>query len=265
MSSWHSLYLSSTEPEALSSTFKTSLTTNGYKLYDPFGLMPGLHVYKQAVKAFIAPPQGNWTRLLLAADSPLSQPIIEALAQSSLVLAVSLVDQTADIAVYVDGKLQTDSLHALSSALNQPLDTLQTALNTASGQATDKPGNIIPLEGLSDDVQTMATGLNPRHTQKMFDKISSKLLKGDQQAAARDLLQNAAVDWNSAGGQQITKLMQALAIPGWREPDYVALRDAYQLHNRRRRNPNASLYPGDAEAMAAVPDALSYTPVFAGQ
>ncbi|MBC8170705.1 MAG: hypothetical protein H7X77_03505 [Anaerolineae bacterium] len=265
MSSWHSLYLPSTDTEQIASTLKTSLTASGHTLYDPFGVMPGSYVYKQAVKAFVAPPQGNWTRLLLAADTPLPAINIIALSSIGFCLAVSLVDQTAEITVYVEGQLQDDALEALSACLKLPPGDLRAAMTTPGGQIANRTSNIIPLQGLSDDVQTMAAGLNPRQTQKMFDKISSKLLKGDQQSAARELLQSGTVDWSSAGGQQISTLMQALAIPHWLEPDYVALRDAYQLHNRRRRNPNASLYPGDAEAMAAVPDALNYSPVFAGK
>ena len=50
----------------------------------------------------------------------------------------------------------------------------------------------------------------------------------------------------------------------WHEPDFVALRDAYQLHLRRQRNPKAMLYPGDTQAMGAVPNALEYTPIYGG-
>ena len=59
--------------------------------------------------------------------------------------------------------------------------------------------------------------------------------------------------------------MDCLNIPDWRAPDFVTLRDAYALHKRRQRSPNATLYPGDAEALAAVPDALTYTPIYAGK
>jgi hypothetical protein len=118
----------------------------------------------------------------------------------------------------------------------------------------------------------MTGDLKGRHTvnsgqaQQMFNKITGNLLKGDKQEAARDLLKSNAVDWTGAGGQKIILLMKllGLSIADWREPDYVPLRDAYQLHNRRRRNPNAMLYPGDAEAMSVVSDALLYTPIFAG-
>ena len=50
----------------------------------------------------------------------------------------------------------------------------------------------------------------------------------------------------------------------WHAPDFTTLRDAYQVAERRQRRPNAGLYPGDAEALAAVPDALAYTPVYGG-
>ena len=59
--------------------------------------------------------------------------------------------------------------------------------------------------------------------------------------------------------------MDCLRIPNWRDPDFVTLRDAYALHERRRRSPKATLYPGDAETLAAVPDALAYTPIYAGK
>jgi hypothetical protein len=61
-------------------------------------------------------------------------------------------------------------------------------------------------------------------------------------------------------------VLGGLTIPSdWQEPDFVTLRDAYQLHERRRRNPNAPLYPGDAEAMEAVSDALDYIVLYAGK
>ena len=48
------------------------------------------------------------------------------------------------------------------------------------------------------------------------------------------------------------------------EPDFDSLRDAYPLHERRRRSPNARIYPGDEAIMAKVSDALLYTPVYGG-
>ena len=84
--------------------------------------------------------------------------------------------------------------------------------------------------------------------------------------AAQEMIAGNMPDWDSAGGKRIRALADLLTLPSdWREPDFVALRDAYQLHDRKRRNPNATLYPGDAEAMSKVPHALNFTPVYAGK
>jgi hypothetical protein len=106
--------------------------------------------------------------------------------------------------------------------------------------------------------------------QKMFERLSAGLAQRSgntgNEAAVQNLLQGNQPQWNSAGGAQIRKLLADLTIPsGWQEPDFVTLRDAYQLHQRRRRNPNAPLYPGDADAMEAVSDALDYITVYAGK
>jgi hypothetical protein len=109
-----------------------------------------------------------------------------------------------------------------------------------------------------------------QQAQKMFDLLSAGLTQRSgnmgNETAVQNLLQGDRPDWNSAGGVQIRALMDCLTVPpGWQMPDFVTLRDAFQLHERRRRNPNATLYPGDSEAMAAVPDALDYIAVYAGK
>jgi hypothetical protein len=110
----------------------------------------------------------------------------------------------------------------------------------------------------------MAGRLDPRQAESLFTRISGAVAqKGGADPAARELLRQP--DWNSAGGRKIIALMDCLGIAGWRAPDFVTLRDAYALHVRRQRSPNAKLYPGDAEALAAVPDALDYTPIYAGK
>ena len=47
-------------------------------------------------------------------------------------------------------------------------------------------------------------------------------------------------------------------------PDYATLSTAYRTAKRLARNPNATLYAGDAEARAAAPDAERHLPVFYG-
>ena len=110
----------------------------------------------------------------------------------------------------------------------------------------------------------MAKQVDLRQAGKLFERMSATLArKTNADPAADDLLKQP--DWSSAGGQRIRALMDCLAVPDWQAPDFVTLRDAYALHHRRQRSPQARLYPGDAEALAAVPDALAYTPVYGGK
>jgi hypothetical protein len=117
----------------------------------------------------------------------------------------------------------------------------------------------------------LAGQVNPAQAQKLFSRLTGQVMKkaggGEEADAARALVAGSGdINWNSAAGRRIQALMACLTVPdNWREPDFISLRDAYQLHERRRRAPNARLYPGEAETMARVPDALNYTPVYGGR
>jgi hypothetical protein len=126
------------------------------------------------------------------------------------------------------------------------------------------------FNNLPDDIQALADQVDPRQAQKMFDRLSGNLIQkaGGSHAteAAHDLIGGNAPDWNSIGGRRIHALMRCLTTPDqWRDPTFVTLRDAYQLHRRRQRKPDARLYPGDEETMQRVPNALDYQPVYAGR
>jgi hypothetical protein len=124
---------------------------------------------------------------------------------------------------------------------------------------------------LPDNVKAMADNVNTGQAQEMFARLSGDLMKkvskdSGQADAAHALISGGEVpDWNSNGGTRIRAVMSCLTLPeNWREPVFDSLRDAYQLHERRRRNPNARMYPGDEDLMAKVQDALTYTPVYGG-
>jgi hypothetical protein len=129
----------------------------------------------------------------------------------------------------------------------------------------------IPVTVLSDEVRALANNVDPKQAQKLFDRLSGHLLKRamgeDQAGSARALIAGEPQpEWDSPGGQGIRALMDCLTIPTqWRVPDFTALRDAYPLHERRRRKPDARLYPGDAAIMNQAPDALAYTPIYGGR
>lgn len=271
MSIWHSLYLScadATPRETIVETLKQALSTQGYTLYNPFGIMPGM-TYPQTVRLFVAPQAGNWIRILGEPDMTL----LPTLSQHGALLSTRLAGDTAEINVYQHGA-EADVVTVLASYLpaDKSPDDLAQMLQSDTFNlpriGSDQPQMMaVPLDALPEDVQQMAQGISAKHADKLFGKMTRKLVGGGEEAeAARALLQNRAADWNSPGGGRIRALMELLQMPlHWREPDFSTLRDAYQLHSRHQRKPDMNLLPGDAEAMAAVPNALEYVPVYGGR
>lgn len=279
---WQSLYLSCvdaphTTTASIITTVQNALTNADYTLYDPFNAL-SFTSYAQTVKLFVAPIAEGWCRVIVDALPTMTQAALLAqLSAGTTALAITLdAEQNPaqhHVHIYRDG--QTAARQALAPYLRNKhtLEDVQRALSQQARQGTShQPGSTMPLDALPDEYRTMAETLSDKHMGKLFDKLMRRVGKkvGGDQNAARDLLQGG-VDWESQAAIQITQFMQCLTIPqgtipqGWRWPDFVTLRDAYQLHLRRQRNPQATLYPGDAEAMNAVPNALAYTPIYAGK
>jgi hypothetical protein len=61
-------------------------------------------------------------------------------------------------------------------------------------------------------------------------------------------------------------LAGVLALPAnWREPDFDAVREAYQVARLLRRNPRSQLMPDEQAALKIVPGALEYQAVYVGK
>ncbi len=269
--SWGSLYLPSAEHENIVAALRQYLAQSGYSLYDPFGLLPGKS-YPRTIRLFVALPVARWVRIIGLADAS----VCLALSRLGLCLALELDAAEAVITVY-DGGTQVDPESALlphlragSSAADLAKALHQPDIGLVEKEASGVFGH------MPDDVRALSDKVDMGKAQSMFDRLSSGLINkvgqrtgSDSEAmseAARGLLSGNTPDWNSAGGRRIRALMQCLTVPeNWRTPDFTTLRDAYQLHTRRQRTPNARLYPGDAETLAQVPDALTYIPVYGGQ
>lgn len=264
---WNFLYSRSEDAEAVSQLLQRSLTDLGYTLYNPFGLIPG-KAYTRSVRLFVAPSGNGWVKIIGEPD----ERLLANLSQNSLVLYTALDKAQADIRAYLNGN-PADLVSALTPFLRPNLtpDDLRRALETTSNVIQDDPQSSgLPFDALPDNIKGMAGNVNSGQAQKMFNRLSGDLMKkvaGTGQAdAARALVSGGdSPDWNSSGGAQIKALMSCLTLlDNWREPDFDTLRDAYQLHERRRRNPNARAYPGDDKIMAKVPDALIFTPIYGG-
>ena len=257
MTTFCSLYLpdAGSIAASIAETIRAALTALGYEFYNPFGLIPG-KAYPQAVRLFDAPARGGWTRVLGTPDPALLPP----LSQIAPCLLVQLDGEDAQIEVYADGAAASPET-ALASYLRTP-DCLE---HEPAPEVDSLKLGGVALDALPGDVQALAQRVDLKQADAMFARLSGTLMPDapPDRAESRHLLRHP--DWDSAGGRKIRVLLGCLSIPGWREPDFVTLRDAYALHERRRRSPNATLYPGDAEALAAVPAALEYTPIYAGK
>ncbi|GAB4513111.1 MAG: hypothetical protein OHK0046_13550 [Anaerolineae bacterium] len=244
---WQSLYSSCVDREQLLHTVHRALGELGYTLYNPFSLTPG-KAYADTIKVFVAPAAKGWIRLVGNAPEAFTQSI----SALGLCLDAHLEANRSHLAAYAHGE-------------RVPLETvLPQNLTAASSAATSPQHADVPYHALPEDVQRMAQDLNPKQINKMFNRLMGRVNRqlGGEAQAAQTLLQSGA-DWTSEAGTRLLAQLEALQLP--HEPDFITLRDAYQRHHRQQAHPNAPLYPGDAEVMHAVPDALAYTPVYGGR
>ncbi|MEO8608765.1 MAG: hypothetical protein ABI690_12820 [Chloroflexota bacterium] len=275
---WNSLYCPSEDAGAIAHSLQDSLTALGYQPYNPFGAMPG-KMYAQTVRLFVAPPADGWTRIIGAPDDGQ----FSALSQLFACLYIQLDGAEGRIEVYQNGQhgeiadvltpylragIVADDLRDASKA-PRPMSDSGNVIPFSMYEPPPEKSSGLPFTVLPDDIQSMAGGVDKGAAEKMFNRLTGQLMKkvgGDSDAARSLIAGESPADWNSEGGKRIQAVMNCLNIPAnWREPDFIALRDAYPLHERRRRNPNARLYPGDETLMAKVPDALTYLPVYGGR
>lgn len=247
---------------------RESLNALGYQSFNPFGSMPG-KAYPQSVRLFVAPAAEGWVRVLGGLD----EAQLHLISPTLLCLYLTLDGATAGITVFENGtQAGANPLQPYLREGRTLADMERVLAGGSLGEpflSVQKSKADLPLDVLPQDVQAMAGQVNAAQAQKLFSSLSGNFMKrfgkGDVEGA-QALIGGSQADWSSAGGQQLAALAACLTLPeNWRTPDFTSLRDAYQLHERRRRNPKAMLYPGDAEAMAAVPEALSYIPVYGGK
>ncbi|MBL8145086.1 MAG: hypothetical protein JNL34_01760 [Anaerolineae bacterium] len=248
---WSSLYFRSGDAAAISESLAQAASAAGYNLFNPFSGAPG-RSYPNAVRLFISPVRDGWVRVLGQPDPAL----LPAVSQSAPLVWTVLVGSATRVEAWANGA--QGSVESIFGITPPDGDDLP-----AAGPVQTPAPTV--FAALPADIQAM--NANPKQAQAMLDKLSGGLLKkaGGDQAAAVAALQGNPPDWNSRDGRRLAALLTALGIPAWGNPDFVPLRDAYQVLSRLQRRPSAALYAGDREAMDAVPDALDYRPVYAGK
>jgi hypothetical protein len=229
------------------------------------------------VRQFVAPARDGWVRVL-------GQPVNALLAEFSEVIALPilygwLTDDDGGFALYDKGKLQDDP-EAFEPYLrrNKSPEQLRRAwegkIPVPVLESEKPPVAVVNMTDLPPDLQELAAEKNvdPKKANKLVERLSASLfgkLQGsrEEQEQARELIKGGGRDnWNSLNGQRIRAIASVLDLPeNWRVPVLETVRDAYQLHRLRQRNPRMPLMPGDNAVMKAVPDALDYYPVYMGK
>ncbi len=274
---WCSLFLTCDNGVGTQATIaqqlRDALKSLGYTLYDPFGTIPSKS-YHNTVRSFVAAEDQNWVRLILSEPPP--KPLLATVTLDCAGMLVTVRAGQAEIDIYRHSERVDSAADVLREHLREgaTIDALQNALTrmqvTLIPPDENQPNNV-PYDALPDDIRDMGAGVSPDAVSKMFGKITGNLLRkaggsSDDVEGANALLGQGKINWDAPSVQALQDVIDLLTVPQhWREPDFIALRDAYGLHARRQRKPNARLYPGDAETMAAVPAALSYIPVYGGK
>lgn len=268
---WHALLIPLEDADRIETALREALAALGYEPYDPFpggtGTPPGL---VDLARCFVAPPDEGWTRVLGEVD-PAALPALSAALEAPLIEGW-LADDEGGFAVWRDGTRDT-SADALAAFLREGRSRAD-----LDGALRSAPAAQMGASALPPDIADLAEarGVNPRQADKLVRRLSGNLFgklnrqagggEDDAQAQARVLLAGQMDVWASPAGQRVMAIAGVLALPpNWREPDLDAVRDAYQLRRLRARTPRLPLMPGDQQMLDAVPDALSYRPVYMGR
>jgi len=272
MTQWNSLFCLLDPSIDLADCLQQTLVQLEYTLYDAFDLIPGKS-YPDTYKTFIAPTNGQWTQILLDdEDVDDLEVIAKPLSKYGLCLLTHLDQTEATLKLYQDGN-EIDIVDGLANHLldDKTADDLTRAREgklplPIIENAVDEKSQLLAIKDLPREMQKMSKGVNLLKAKKMFHGFVDNFMGRNDAQGAQEMLTPEPLDWNGSGGIMIRGVMSCLIVgDGWLSPDFVTVRDAYQRHIRLDRRPTAKLYPGDQQMMDAVPNALSYTPVYGGQ
>lgn len=269
---WHSLFLPLDDQARVAEALAAVLAARGFTRYDPFPGGSGLAFgWKARARYFVAPPRAGWTRILGACEPDVLTALVGALGVN--LLYVWLDEEGGGVCAWTTGGCDHDA-DTLAGWL--PPDASPKDLRLAMEGDVLAP----PLEGagpgvlavpLPPELQEMAGEVDEREAEKLMDRLTrsvfGKLGEAGQQARADALgIVGAGAAWNSEAGRRVRAVMSCLSVPeGWRDPAFEALSGAYQVARARQHDPAGGRLPGDDAALAAVPDALEYMPVYAGR
>jgi len=274
---WHSLFVHTSNRERAAEALRAVHVEHGYAPYDPFPGGGGTPLGLSAlVRLFVAPTQGRWLHLLGQPDEALLGAFSARV--GAPVVYGWLGEEDGGFALYRDGQRSEDpaAFGALLTDKSSPELLRQAFEGKIPVQAVDPaapPTAVLGAESLPPEIAQFAQqqGVDARKANRLFDRLSGKLPgrlgQSQDEAAAKALFGQGGRDaWNSLDGQRVRAIAGVLDLPDtWRIPSWQMVRDAYQVYRLKQRHPRMALLPGDHHALAAVPDAADYLPIYLGR
>jgi hypothetical protein len=262
---WHQFYVQTGDMASVESILAVTLEAHGYRRYDPFpggaGTLPGLKTF---VKHFVAPPEAGWVRVLGNPDPETLPALVAALSAGRALLIAWLSDAEGELEAYRDGQSIT-----LDSFLQPGKSMSHIPAPPESGIDEALPGELGQFARERNVNPNQASRIIGRLTAHLFGKMDRE--SGGEAGALEDqaramLSGGGQPDWNTSAGRRLRALASLLTLPAsWRDPDFEAVREAYQAARMLRKNPRAQLMPGEREALKRVPNADAYAAVYAGK
>lgn len=260
MTDWQQLYVRCDDPAAVEAGLIDALTAHGYVRYDPFpggtGTPPR---YKTFVRLFVAPPVDGWIRVIGGTEAEITPHICKTLSAGRALFRAWITGSEGGVEAYQDGRNAPERLAAM------PDKGVKTPDPSAQRET-----------GLPPEIEQLARerNVNPQQAAKLINRLTVGIFgkldraSGGEASAmrsqARALINAQRVDWESAAAQRVLAAMSGLGLPA-HEPDFEAVRDAYQAARRLQRNPGARLLPDEREALQRVPEAARYIAVYVGK
>jgi hypothetical protein len=253
---WHSVYFRG-DLTALT-PLDSAYSDGGWVSYDPFPGGIGSPSGLKGVAKQIAYPLDATGWIRVVSETAIPPEILGVFSATTPILRGWLTMTEGGWEVGSAGKMgNSPTDFAPFLAASATLESLSQALagNSPVKQLTND--SLLPPEV---QALTSTRKVNPAQAESLMNRMAGGVFSqlGGNQSEAKSML-NSRIDWNSDMGRIVRAVAVCLALPTfWHEPDFAGVKDAYQAARALKRNPAATLLPGEKSALERLPNAGSF-------
>ena len=251
------VFAPSADQAAALAAFRKVHEASGYKAYNPFpGGMGTPGGAKSLVRAFIAPSEAGWVKMIGHMDVDLVPVLAKELNQTLVHIWLNL--QEARIEAVGSQKLagflrKGKSERDLDKAIARLGDV--SALKPVEGHIQGELADLIDQSGVNRKMANM-----------MINQSTNKILKemgGEGQAALDLLAQQSQSPLRGESGRRMKDVAACLSLPeNWHEPEFKDLSAVYAIALMLEKDENAPLLPGDEDLLDKIAYPLDYEPAY---